>query len=225
MRGEHRPETEEYGISSLVYRAQRPFDPLRLCALLASGAFTSELLVAQTTAAHPGAAAAAAAEVSDDELSSSMQVVSVDVLRTFDSPLLLAIAGRCGRIIRSKGLAWVAGPEPGPGAAAVSWSHSARVVELLPSIPWEMARADHELKRARRAEAAAEALPAFARFTEVVLIGFGLKTLQLREALDACLLSEAETAAGPELWATLPNPLFGPADDHDGVSLVGTSKA
>jgi G3E family GTPase len=43
LRGEHTPETEEYGISSFVYEAARPFDRVRLYELLESGVLKSVL--------------------------------------------------------------------------------------------------------------------------------------------------------------------------------------
>ena len=56
------------------------------------------------------------------------------------------------------------------------------------------------------------------RRQEIVMIGIGIDPARWRAKLDACLLTDAEYAAGPAAWAALPDPF--PTwdfdeDDHD----------
>jgi G3E family GTPase len=44
------------------------------------------------------------------------------------------------------------------------------------------------------------------RRQEIVFIGIGMDQAALRRRLDACLLTDAEVAAGPRAWAKLPDP-------------------
>ena len=58
IRGEHTPETEEYGIGSVVYRARRPFHPTRFAEALKTG-WPGNVLRSKGffwLAAHPDAA-------------------------------------------------------------------------------------------------------------------------------------------------------------------------
>ncbi|KVM64207.1 cobalamin biosynthesis protein CobW [Burkholderia gladioli] len=62
------------------------------------------------------------------------------------------------------------------------------------------------------------------RRQELVLIGIGLDAAQWRAKFDACLLDDAEYAAGVEAWRALPDPFpswdLDEHDDHDDEEIV-----
>ncbi|WP_186099475.1 GTP-binding protein [Burkholderia gladioli] len=62
------------------------------------------------------------------------------------------------------------------------------------------------------------------RRQELVLIGIGLDAAQWRAKFDACLLDDAEYAAGVEAWRALPDPFpswdLDDHDDHDDEEIV-----
>nr|WP_312971768.1 zinc metallochaperone GTPase ZigA [Pseudomonas sp.] len=153
LRGEHLPETEEYGIASSAYRARRPFHPQRF----------------------------------------------------FD---FLSREWSNGRLLRSKGFFWLASKYQEAG----SWSQAGGLMRhglagrwwrFVPKSQWP--QDEDELKGIIRQwdKASGDCRQ------ELVFIGQHIDFARLHAELDACLLSDAEMAAGVETWLQLPDP-FGP---------------
>ena len=150
MRGEHVPETEEYGISSFAYHARRPFHPQKFHDLLHGDWFG-------------------------------------------------------GKLLRSKGFFWLATRPQFAG----QWSQAGGIAhhgyagmfwKAVPESRWP----DDPEYRGYIMEKWQE--PFGDMRQELVFIGQQLDKQRLREALDACLLSDAELAAGVEAWRQLPDP-------------------
>ncbi len=148
LAGDHTPETLEYGITSFVYRARRPFHPERFRAFM------------------------------DTEWTG---------------------------VLRSKGFFWLAtrmseagswsqaGPACRTSRAGFWWA--AMPPEAWPDDPDAIARIHGKSE-----------LPFGDRRQELVVIGIGMDEAALRHSFDACLLGDREMAAGPDAWATLPDP-------------------
>ncbi|MFP1682563.1 zinc metallochaperone GTPase ZigA [Alloalcanivorax sp. C16-1] len=150
MRGEHTPETEEYGISSFTYTARRPFHPRRFHDFL-----------------H----------------------------REWDN----------GKLLRSKGYFWLA-TRP---QLAGTWSQAGGIAhhgvagffwKAVPEARWPEDAETVAFIREKWVE------PFGDMRQELVFIGQNMDPAITRAALDACLLSEAETLAGPDHWRTLDDP-------------------
>jgi len=148
MRGTHIPETEEYGISSFVYRARRPFHPQRFFEWVESE--------------WPGV------------------VRSKGYFWLASHPALAGSWSQAGAMARH-GVAgyWWAAVEP------ESWPDDPESVALI------RAKWDEQVGDARQ---------------ELVLIGMEMDEQALRSRFDACLLTDGEMAAGPDVWMSWSNP-------------------
>ncbi|MFB8382315.1 GTP-binding protein [Streptomyces rubiginosohelvolus] len=123
LNGDHIPETEEYGISSTVFRADAPFHPGRLWTL---------------------------------------------VTERLDS-------GEFGQVLRSKGFFWLASRPRVTGL----WSQAGAVARFEPSGARDAGTAQGQ---------------------ELVFIGTGLRSENLRAALTDCLLADGEAAPGDDAF-------------------------
>jgi G3E family GTPase len=111
------------------------------------------------------------------------------------------------RIVRSKGVVWLAGAEDRANAVAGFLSHTGRYVELRPWKPWLAS-----LPRSAWPPGASEP-PGWTsetgdRRTQIALIGVSIDWDVVMKAVQACLVSDSEFHAGPEAWGEFPNPFW-----------------
>lgn len=150
LRGEHVPETEEYGIASSAYRARRPFHSQRFHDFLA---------------------------------------------RSWDN----------GRLLRSKGFFWLASRHREAG----SWSQAGGLMRHgLAGRWWRFVAQEHwpQDEESRQQVMRHWSQEVGDCRQELVFIGQGIDFARLASELDACLLDDAEFAAGPQAWAELADP-------------------
>ncbi len=148
MRGEHVPETVQYGIASFAYQARVPFHPQRFWDLI------------------------------HDEWEG---------------------------ILRSKGWFWLASRMDFAG----SWSQAGGACRHGAAGLWWSAvdPVDWPDDEASRAQIMSQVQGEWGdRRQELVFIGMGMDEAGIRARLDACLLDDAEMAAGPDAWAGYPDP-------------------
>ncbi|MBU2112196.1 MAG: zinc metallochaperone GTPase ZigA [Gammaproteobacteria bacterium] len=152
LRGEHTPETEEYGISSFAFTARKPLHPERFHAFL-----------------HQ------------------------------DWP--------AGRLLRSKGYFWLAStPE-----YAWLWHQAGGIARYnIAGLFWQPVPAAEWPQEAELQDAIMQswAEPYGDRRQELVFIGQQLDKTAMLAELEACLLTDAELAAGEQHWLQLPNPFM-----------------
>jgi G3E family GTPase len=148
LQGFHTPETEEYGITSFVYRARRPFHPERL----------------------------------NDALDESWE-----------------------NVLRAKGMMWIASKHDLIG----HYAQAGNCVGVEPMRRWYAASPQEEWPEdAATLEALAKDWhPEYGdRMQELVFIGAGMDREAIEEALNRCLLTDAELAEGPSAWENYRDP-------------------
>lgn len=186
------PETEEYGISSFVYRARRPFHPDRLMD------FINTSLATITD------------DNDDDDDDEDDDKVADEKDEVGEKPSLPA-----PRIIRSKGFFWLASR---PNEAMV-WSQAGGLFSLTPGGDWwadtpkEYWPSDPEELREIQADMEGEFGD---KRQELVFIGTDMRQETTQAALDKCLLTGLEMDRGEAFWVTLsdPFPETPTVDDH-----------
>ncbi|VEU37380.1 unnamed protein product [Pseudo-nitzschia multistriata] len=163
-------EADEYGVDSFIFRARKPFHPLRLHNFLKQFfCFAHDWIVSDTT---------------DD--TSDKNVGSLKLRKELDN--------QYGSILRSKGTCWIAGRDQ----HEMEWAQAGRIVQITPVAPWyclqsieewDIADTDEEREKIQKK---IDGHAYGDRCQEVVLIGTNLQQNAIEKKLRDCLLTDFE---------------------------------
>lgn len=203
MRGEEVvPETEEYGISSFVYRSRRPFDPRKLYDLVVSSFLLQERAdddgedgvdeddeEGGEEGGDPAEGGAGGSDAAGAERSGESEAAAAGRKAYARERIAAKRAGPFNPVLRSKGFLWLATRSMWMG----EWSQAGAILSLSNSGPWfaEVDEADWPEEHAEdiRNEFFGDIGD---RRNELVMIGtFDEPQRQaIRDVLDACLVPE-----------------------------------
>jgi G3E family GTPase len=163
-------EEDEYGVSSFVYRAHKPFHPQRLHKFLKQFFFFSQ---DWNTSIADGSSTT----------ESKCSLLSRKELET-----------QYGSLLRSKGTCWIAGRDE----HEMEWAQAGRIIQISPIASWfclqseeEWDIGDNEEER-EKIKQKIEGNVHGDRRQEVVLIGTELQQVALEKELNKCLLTDSE---------------------------------
>jgi G3E family GTPase len=209
-----KPETLEYGVGSVVFRARRPFHPQRLHDLFEKVFHLEEIGVPpEEEEEEDGEEDDEDEEEDDDEddgddEESNNAEFKANLARLRGEIFTANRASPFGTVLRSKGFAWIATRND----KIAHWSQAGLILSFGPEGIWfsavpetEWPDGDHEaIRRDMQGEHGD-------RRQELVFIGIDVDEKALFAALDACLVTDEEWA----ISSTLQDPFVSWDDDEE----------
>jgi len=176
-----------FGITSFVYRARRPFHPIRL-----HDDFLNNFFIFQNRDQEDNSAESD--QALDDLEKQQMDAATKQNKRS----------ERMGGLMRSKGHIWMATSYYFAGV----WQQAGNVIRIKPARPWLVeirhmweGRPDLEAQCLKEIlQKNGEEWPHGDRCQELVFIGKDLNHEQIQFLLDQCLLDDEEMEWGPKMW-------------------------
>ena len=161
-------ESEEYGVSSFVYRSNAPFHPERLHEFITSILYFHE------------------------DAKRKIKVKVGDGILANNAAKLSKMQCEFGWILRSKGFAWIAGRDE----VMVEWAQAGRFLNLSPMSQWYIDTPEDEwgdYNEEEKKVILATMKPVYGdRRQEIVFIGTNLNQKSLTSKLNSCLLTDDE---------------------------------